>query len=130
MADTSTILSAIRDYITTEQLPAYLGKIPNAQQMCVGVYGVANGLRVEAIGNESSYDIAGFRILVHGNMNARITEQTARSLYNRLRYVTDTQMGDYFVNYIDLDMGEPSFIGTDENNVYEFHISGSIYYRR
>ena len=125
-----TILSAFRDYIGTQQTPAYLGKIPNAQEMCLGVYGVSNGLRVEALGCESSYDIAGFRILVHGNMNARITEQTARSLYSRLRYVTDTQMGDYFVNYIDLDMGEPSFIGTDENNVYEFHISGTIYYRR
>lgn len=125
-----TILSAFRDYISTEQTPAYLGKIPNAQQMCFGVYGVSNGLRVEALGNESSYDIAGFRILVHGNMNARITEQTARDLFQRLRYVTDTQMGDYFVEYIDLDTGEPTFIGTDENNVYEFHISGQIYYRR
>lgn len=125
-----TILSAFRDYIGTEQTPAYLGKIPNAQQMCFGVYGVSNGLRVEALGNESSYDIAGFRILVHGNMNARITEQTARDLFQRLRYVTDTQMGDYFVNYIDLDTGEPTFIGTDENNVYEYHISGQIYYRR
>lgn len=125
-----TILSAFRDYIGTEQTPAYLGKIPNAQEMCLGVYGVSNGLRVEALGCESSYDIAGFRILVHGNMNARITEQTARDLFQRLRYVTDTQMGDYFVNYIDLDTGEPTFIGTDENNVYEFHISGQIYYRR
>ena len=125
-----TILSALRDYITTEQTPAYLGKIPNAQQMCFGVYGVANGLRVEAIGLESSYDVAGFRILVHGNMNARITEQTARDLYQKLRYVTGAQMGDFFVEYIDLDMGEPSFIGTDENNVYEFHISGQIYYGR
>lgn len=125
-----TILSAFRDHISTEQTPAYLGKIPNAQQNCLGVYGVSNGLRVEALGNESSYDIAGFRILVHGNMNARITEQTARDLFQRLRYVTDTQMGDYFVNYIDLDTGEPTFIGTDENNVYEFHISGQIYYRR
>jgi hypothetical protein len=125
-----TILSAFRDYISTEQTPAYLGKIPNAQQNCLGVYGVSNGLRVEALGNESSYDIAGFRILVHGNMNARITEQTARDIFQRLRYVTDTQMGDYFVNYIDLDTGEPTFIGTDENNVYEFHISGQIYYRR
>jgi hypothetical protein len=125
-----TILSAFRDYIGTQQTPAYLGKIPNAQEMCLGVYGVSNGLRVEALGCESSYDIAGFRILVHGNMNARITEQTARDLFQRLRYVTDTQMGDYFVNYIDLDTGEPTFIGTDENNVYEFHISGQIYYRR
>lgn len=125
-----TILSAFRDYIDTEQTPAYLGKIPNAQQNCLGVYGVSNGLRVEALGNESSYDIAGFRILVHGNMNARITEQTARDLFEELRYVTDTQMGDFFVNYIDLDTGEPTFIGTDENNVYEFHISGQIYYRR
>lgn len=125
-----TILSAFRDYIGTNETPAYLGKIPNAQEMCLGVYGVSNGLRVEALGNESSYDIAGFRILVHGNMNARITEQTARDLFERLRYVTDTQMGDYFVNYIDLDTGEPTFIGTDENNVYEFHISGQIYYRR
>lgn len=125
-----TILSAFRDYISTEQTPAYLGKIPNAQQNCLGVYGVSNGLRVEALGNESSYDIAGFRILVHGNMNARITEQTARDIFQRLRYVTDTQMGDYFVNYIDLDTGEPTFVGTDENNVYEFHISGQIYYRR
>lgn len=130
MAESSTILSALRDYITTQNVPAYLGKIPNAQQMCLGVYGVPNGYRVESIGKQSSYDIAGFRILIHGSMNARITEQTARNLYETLRYVTDTQMGSYFVDYIDLDMGEPTFIGTDENNVYEFHISGTIYYKR
>ena len=125
-----SILSALRDYITTETMPAYLGKIPNAQQNCIGVYGVSYARRVEAIGKQSSYDVAGFRLLIHGTGNARTTEDAARTLYESLRYVTDAQMGDYDVEYIDLDTGEPTFIGTDENNVYEFHISGMIYYKR
>lgn len=127
---TDTPLSALRDYISTEDTPAYLGKIPNAQPNCFGVYGMTGVPRVEAIGKESSYDISGFRILVHGNMNARKTEQLARDLYDSLRYVDGVQLGDYLVDYIELDNSEPTFIGTDENNVYEFHISGRIYYRR
>lgn len=111
-------------------MPAYLGKIPNAKQNCLGVYGVSYGQRIEAVGKNSSYDVAGFRILVHGDTNARTTEDTARSLYETLRYVTDETVGDYNFAYIDLDTGEPTFIGTDENNVYEYHISGRIYYAR
>lgn len=127
---TGTPLSALRDYLSSEDTPAYLGKIPNEQPNCIGVYGLASFPMVEAIGKESSYDIAGFRILIHGNMNARATETLARTVYESLKYVDGVQMGDYFVQYIELDNSEPTFIGTDENNVYEFHVSGRIYYRR
>ena len=39
-------------------------------------------------------------------------------------------MTDIHVQYIDLDYDEPISIGSDENGVYEYVISGTIYYRK
>ena len=126
------MLEELKDYLKTLDLADYyyVGKIDNKREKVIGVYSMANGTRVEAIGKQSSYDKAGFRILVHWNKNAVETEETARAIYEALRYITNTEMGDLYVYYLDLDMGEPVFLGTDQENVYEYHISGTIYYRR
>lgn len=126
------MLAELRDYLKTKGVATnyYIGKIENAKTETIGIYGMGNLKRVEAIGCESSYDIAGFQILLHWNRNANETEASARNLYQIIRYITDTDMGDVHVQYIDLDSGEPTFIGTDDNGVYEYHIAGRIYYRR
>lgn len=126
------MLKELKDYLKSLNLANYyyVGKIENRNEHVIGVYGNGYGARVEAIGKESSYDIAGFQLLVHWSKNAVESETSARQIFESLRYITDTQMGEVFVHYLDLDMAEPTFIGTDENNVYEYNISGNIYYRR
>ena len=39
-------------------------------------------------------------------------------------------MTDVYVYFIQMDSGEPNFIGTDENGIYEYHISAVIFYRK
>ena len=127
-----TVLTNFKNYLKTLDLADYyyVGKIDNSKQKVIGVYGSGIQGRVEAMGKNSSYDIATVRLLVHWNKNATETEDASRDIYLNLRYITDTDMGDTHVNYIDLLDAEPTFIGTDDNGVYEYHISLRIYYRR
>ena len=137
------MLAEFRDYLKSLNLAEgyYIGKINNAEQKVIGLYGQQNQRRIEAIGKQSSYDIAGVRILVHWNRNARESEQAARDIFESIRYITDTDMpvplasagqdqSVIHVDYLDLLEAEPTFIGTDSNGVYEYHISVRIYYRR
>lgn len=115
---------------TSVSVSYYIGKIENVKENVLGVYSVGNYNRVEAIGRDSSYDIAELQILVHWNRNAKETERIARNLYNSLRYINSATMGGIYVEFLDLEYGEPVFLGTDENNVYEYHILLRVYYRR
>lgn len=126
------MLANFRDYLKTLDVASnyYLGKMVNETERSLGVYSQQGYRRIEAIGRASSYDIAGFVLLLHWNKNARESEAAARDLYEKIRYITDTDMGDVHVDYLDLVEGEPSFAGTDNNGVYEFSIAGRIYYRR
>lgn len=137
------MLAEFRDYLKTLDLAEnyYIGKIESTKLKTIGLYGQSNQRRIEAIGKQSSYDIAGVRILVHWNKNARESEIAARNIFESIRYITDADMpvpqalaGEdvsvIHVDYLDLLEAEPTFIGTDDNGVYEYHISARIYYRR
>ena len=126
------MLANFRDYLKSLNIASnyYLGKMVNETEKSLGVYSHQGHRRVEAIGRESSYDVAGFILLLHWNKNARESEDAARDLFEKIRYITDTDMGDLHVEYIDLLYSEPDFAGTDNNGVYEFTIAGRIYYRR
>ena len=126
------MLAEFKDYLKTLDLATnyYIGKIDNSKQETIGIYPMGGNARVEAVGRESSYDIAGVRMLIHWNKNARESEISARNIFESIRYITDTDMGDIHIDYLDLTEGEPAFIGTDDNGVYEYHISARIYYRR
>lgn len=126
------MLAQIRDYIESLDIADYysIGKIDNSKEKAIGVYGDSHARRVEAIGKASSYDIASVRILYHGTKNLNDTEAVARSLYEALRYITDTDMGTLHLQYLDLNYSEPVLVGTDENGVFEYVISGVVYYRR
>ena len=108
----------------------YIGKIENSKERTLGVYADSRTRRVEAIGKDGSYGTFGVRLLLHWNKNARETEASARSLFERIRYIHDADMADVHVQYIDWDYDEPISIGTDENGVYEYVITGTIYYRK
>ena len=127
------MLAEFRDCLKTLDVADnyYIGKIDNSKLKTIGVYGHQGGLaRVEAIGKESSYNVTRIRILIHWNKNAKETETASWNVYELLRYITDVDMGTVHVQYLSLDESEPAFIGTDDNGVYEYHISARIYYRR
>ena len=126
------MLANFRDYLKSLDVADnyYLGKMVNETEKSLGVYSQPGFRRPEAIGLRGSYDIAGFTLLLHWNKNAKESEAAARDLYEKIRYITDLDMGTLHVDYLDLLEAEPSFIGTDGNGVYEFSIPGRIYYRR
>lgn len=126
------MLAEFRDYLKTLDVADnyYIGKIDNSKLKTVGIYGQGGLARVEAVGGESSYNVSRVRILIHWNKNANETEMASWNLYCNLRFITDVDMGDIHVQYLSLDESEPTFLGTDDNGVYEYHISARIYYRR
>lgn len=126
------MLAEIRDYLKTQiEADHYsIGKIDGTKDKSIGVYSDNSFARVEAIGRVKTYDRAGIRILLHWNKNMRETETVARTLYENLRYITDTDFGSVHVYYLDLLYGEPVFLGTDNNGVYEYVIACVIYYER
>ena len=119
------MLAKFRDYLKTLNVAEnyYLGKIVNETEKTLGVYSNPRG-------RDSSYDIAGFMLLLHWNKNARESEEAARDLYQKIRYILDQDMDGFYVHMVDLQNGEPAFIGTDNNGVYEFSMTGRLFYRR
>lgn len=126
------MLAEFRDYIASLELADYhtIGKFDNSKENAICIYGDGYLKRVEAFGKKSSYDMAGVRIIYHGTKNLKDTENVARSLYDALRYITDTDMDTVHVQYFDTNYSEPVFLGTDANGVYEYVISGVIYYSK
>ena len=125
------MLAEFKDYIKTLNIGDYvsIGKIDNSKDKSIGIYGDGYQRRIEAVGRASSYRTAGVRILIHWNKNLKQTEEASRTLFNSIRYIRNVQMGDKLVHFIDLNYEEPVFLGTDSNNVYEYVIFGTLYYK-
>jgi len=139
------MIAEFRDYLKTLNVAEnyYIGKIENSKEYTLGIYADSTTRRVEAFGKDGSYGTFGIRLLLHWNKNAKETEMSARSLFETIRYIQDTDMthtedtGDsseeastVHVQFIDWDYNEPIFVGTDANGVYEYVITGTIYYRK
>lgn len=126
------MIAQFRDYLKTLNVATHysIGKVDNSKDYSLGVYGDAYTRRVEAIGKESSYGTFGVKLLLHWNKNANETEQSAFNLFEKIRYITDLDMTDIHVQYVDWDHDCPISLGTDENGVYEYVITGTIYYRK
>lgn len=126
------MLAEFRDFVKTFNIGEHfsIGKIDGSKNKSIGIYGDTNGVRVEAIGKLSSYDRTNIRILIHWTKNLKETEEAARTLYSALRNLNDFTMTDTHVQILDLLQGEPTFVGTDENGVYEYVITLTLYYRR
>lgn len=126
------MLAEFRDFLRTQIDADYfsIGKIDGTKDKSIGVYSDNSYARVEAIGRAKTYDRAGIRILIHWNKNMRETEAAARALYENLRYITGTDFGNIYCYYLDLLYGEPVFVNTDENGVYEYVIACVVYYER
>lgn len=126
------MISEFKDYLKTLGVATHysIGKIDNSKDYSLGVYPNNPQGRIESVGRNSSYGTYGIKLLLHWNKNARETEQSALDLFEKIRYITDLDIEDIHIQYLDLEYDEPMFMGTDENGVYEYVISGTIYYRK
>lgn len=153
------MIAEFRDYLKTLDVADYyyIGKIENIKEKVLGIYADSPTRRVEAIGGNGSYGTFGVRLLLHWNKNANETEISARNLYEKIRYIKDVNMANpdisalvteddeviethneeriiannsVHVQFIDWYYDEPIFVGTDANGVYEYVITGTIYYRK
>lgn len=135
------MIAELRDYLKTLNVADYyyIGKIENSKEKVLGIYPNSSTPRVEAVGKDSSYGTFGVRLLLHWNKNAKDTEIQALSLFDHIRYIQDTDMTHYedtgqsstvHVQFIDWDYDDPVFVGTDANGVYEYVITGTIYYQK
>ena len=126
------MLAEIKDYLKTLDVAEHysVGKIDNSKMKALGVYGDSGVRRTESIGCNSSYGAQRIRILLHWNKSAVETENAAMNLFNRIRYITDLDLTDAYIEYFDLDYDSPTFVGSDDNGVYEYVISGVVFYRR
>ena len=126
------MIAEFRDYLKTLNVAQnyYIGKIENSKEYTLGIYADSSTPRIEAVGKDKSYGTFGVRLLLHWNKNANETEAQALSLFEQIRYITNTDMSDIHIQYIDWDYDEPVFVGTDANGVYEYVITGIIYYKK
>ena len=126
------MLAEFRDFVKTLEVGEHfsIGKIDGSLDKSIGIYGDSNLDRIEAIGKNSKYDISNMRILIHWNKNLTETEAASRSLYELLRYQNNFDMSGIYVYFIDLIEGEPIFVGTDNNGIYEYVITLRLIYRR
>lgn len=126
------MLAELKDYFKTLNVAEHysVGKIDGSKEKSLGIYGDSSTRRVESIGKNSSYGTQRIRILLHWNKNAVETEASAKDLFDKIRYITDLDLTDAYIEYIDWDNDSPVFLGTDSVGIYEYVISGIVFYRR
>ena len=126
-------LAEVREWIKTFDIADnyYIGKLDNKKQRSIGIYQGQNyGTPIQAIGQDSSYDIKYISVLLHWNKNANETEIAAKQLWECLRNVTNLDVGNNHIDYLRLNVPEPIGVGTDDDGVYEYVIEFELYYRR
>lgn len=109
----------------------YIGKIDGSQQKVLGVYTRANGRPVHALGQPSSYDITGIKLLVHWSQDEDETQTASKNLFKALTdYPAQWIDDNNYIYYVDLQCQEPIDVGMDTNLIYEYVINLNIYSNR
>ncbi len=128
-------LADVRDWLKSFGFAEhyYIGKLDNKEQKSIGVYQrKETGTPRITIGglDNTRYDMKRISVLLHWNQNARETEEAALAFWEKLREVTNVQIGETHVDYLMLLVPEPQDVGTDDNGVYERVIWFDLYYER
>lgn len=126
-------LANIMAWLKTYELfdACYIGKINGAKENVLGIYarGTA-GRPVRALDNNSTYDIASTKFLVHGNKDENDTQTLALQLFDILYNARKIEVGEDLVYFVDILCDEPIDVGTDANRIFEFVINADIYSKR
>ena len=116
-----------------EDQHVYIGKLDNKQQKSIGVYGRSgSGSPGIALGGLecTTYDTKRLSLLVHWTTRKAESEVAAYELFEKLRNVSNLDIGDTHINYLRLMVPEPQDVGTDEGGVYEYVIWLDVLYQR
>ena len=116
-----------------EDQHVYIGKLDNKQQKSIGVYGRSgSGSPGIALGGLecTTYDTKRLSLLVHWTTRKAESEVAAYELFEKLRNVSNLDIGDTHINYLRLMVPEPQDVGTDEGGVYEYVIWLDLIYER
>ena len=116
-----------------EDQHVYIGKLDNKQQKSIGVYGRSgSGSPGIALGGLecTTYDTKRLSLLVHWTTRKAESEVAAYELFEKLRNVSNLDIGDTHINYLRLMVPEPQDVGTDEGGVYEYVIWMDLIYER
>lgn len=111
----------------------YIGKLDNKQQKSIGVYShSSSGPPNIALGGLecTTYDTKPISLLVHWTRSKPESEMAAYELFEKLRNVSNLDIGDTHINYLRLMVPEPQDVGTDEGGVYEYVIWLDLIYER
>lgn len=126
-------LSSVKDWIKSYNIASnyYVGKLDTNKENALCVYSrKCSGNPVIALGGVSSYDIKAISLLIHWNKNVVQTEQTAITLFEKIRAEKQLTINNIPIHYIAMQVPEPVAIGTDEKGVYEYVIEFDLYYRK
>lgn len=126
-------LADVRDWLSTLSVAEhyYVGRLDTKQDKSLGVYPRSSGGEpVEAIGQDSSYDIKPVTLLLHWNKNAAETEEAAYALWEHLRRQSHLVIGSTPVQFIKLQVPAPVSVMYDDKGVYEYVIDFDLIYKR
>ena len=122
----------IREWIKTKHPDFdkyYVGKLDNKYQKAICIFSLQTDNSVAIGGRDNTKTKkSDFSILIHYDKNYTTTEQYAQLLYDELSKVRQEEIGNYVIDYIELDYGAPVDLHTDDNGVYERIIEFTIYY--
>ena len=128
-------LEDVRDLVATtgitEDDRCYMGKMDAKPQKAIGCYSLnRGGSSHHAIGREKTYGVYPVSILVHWNRSPRETEQAAEELYSKMDSMSEIEINQKKVQFVNMLTPHPIDVGTDEEGVYERVIEAEIYYER
>lgn len=127
------LLADIKDWLKTigNAEHYYTGKLDNKKEKSIGVYQRSSyGPKRMAFGGVKKYEIKNISLLIHWNENSKETEAAAIELFEKLMAMKQFQIGDTFVHFLSMQVGEPVDVGTDDNGIYERVIWIDIYYKK
>lgn len=124
------VLSLVETFNMAEHY--YIGKLDNKKDKSIGVYnGDKLPYHVSLGGFESNlYDVQRFTLLIHWTTHPHDTEVIANKLHEKLSSVTNININDKYIYYINMLYNQPIDVSTDDNGIYERVIDIEIYSRK
>ena len=126
----------VREWIKTKDPKFdkyYSGKLDAKYQKAICIYSLQSqtGRNVAIGGNETTKTKKNkYSILIHYDKNYVNTENVSQLLYDTLSNVKHEEIGDFVIDFIELNTDEPVDVHTDDDGIYERVIDFTVYYHK
>lgn len=124
------VLSLVESFNLAEHY--YIGKLDNKKDKSIGIYnGDKLSNRVALGGFENNlYNVQRFTILVHWTNHPLDTEINANELYKKISLISNQNINDKYIYYINMLYNQAVDVSTDDKGIYERVIDIEIYSRK